>query len=138
MNILKVLTAARRTGDIGELAAEKMLRKKGYKILERNYVGDGNEIDIIAKNREFTVFVEVKTRTASERLTQRAAAAVTPEKQRRIIHAATVYAAFHPSDRKLRFDVVEVLCEAQGDARRVVSLEHIEGAFNKNTAYSPR
>ena len=86
MNILKILTVKREIGNIGELAAVKFLRKNGYKILERNYVAAGYEIDIIAENRDYTVFTEVKTRTlgAQSPKEARPASSVTPEKQRKL------------------------------------------------------
>ena len=93
MNILKVLTEKRKTGNIGEDAAAKFLRKHGYRILERNYAELGAEIDIIAKNREYYVFVEVKTRTLGHQSPKepRPASSVTPEKQGKIITVAKWY-----------------------------------------------
>ena len=52
-------TEKRKRGDIGEKAAAKHLKKQRYRILERNYVCGHHEIDLIAENREFLVFVEV-------------------------------------------------------------------------------
>lgn len=51
-----------QTGNYGEELACKYLKKQGYKILERNYQIRGGEIDIIAKDKEYLVFIEVKTR----------------------------------------------------------------------------
>ena len=51
MNILKVLTPERRIGNLGERVAARHLRRKGYRILERNYTAAGAEIDIIAKKK---------------------------------------------------------------------------------------
>ena len=48
MNILKVLTPRRSLGNLGENYAARLLKKKGYRILERNYIGKWGEIDIIA------------------------------------------------------------------------------------------
>jgi len=53
----------RETGNRGEAAAGELLQSKGYEILERNYRSKWGEVDIIAKFREYRVFVEVKTKT---------------------------------------------------------------------------
>ena len=55
-------TVKRALGDLGEEAAAKYLRKNKIKVLERNYVYGPHEIDIVAENKEFLIFVEVKTR----------------------------------------------------------------------------
>lgn len=54
------------SGNKGEDLACEHLKKQGYKILERNYRIRGGEIDIIAKDQEYLVFVEVKTRWSHE------------------------------------------------------------------------
>ena len=54
---------SRLLGAFGEREAARLLRKKGYKILERNFEASQGEIDIIAKDNKELVFVEVKTRT---------------------------------------------------------------------------
>ena len=140
MNILKVLTERRLTGNFGEDEAAKLLKKKGYKILAKNHVEGDGEIDIIAADSEFTVFVEVKTRRygVDNPVEPRAAASVTPEKQRRIIKAAKTYLAYNPTDKKVRFDVIEVYYDTEGAKRRVREINHLEGAFDLNTAKGHR
>ena len=139
MNILKILTERRKIGNFGEKAAISFLKKRGYKILAVNQVEKDCEIDVIAKNREFIIFTEVKTRrfgiyNPSE---PRAASAVTAEKQQKIIKAASSYLSYNKTELKVRFDVIEVYYE--GDIkRRAHEINHIEGAFNRNTAYSTK
>ena len=135
MNILKILTPNRITGNFGERAAEKHLKKNGYKILEKNFVALGNEIDIIAKNRDTLIFVEVKTRTVSEKneLESRPAAAVTREKQKKIIDTARWYIAAKEargafSHLQKRLDVIEVYVSNNGKFK-LEKLVHMEGAF---------
>ena len=133
MKILELLTERRKIGNVGEKAAAKLLKKSGYKILERNYVSLGYEIDIIAKDREHVVFCEVKTRTIGKENPKesRPAAAVTPEKQRKIISAAKYYNTSINPGRKLRFDVIEVFLD---DKKEVVKINHLPSAFNYDTA----
>ena len=140
MNILKILTRERLVGNFGEDEAAKFLKRRGFRIVKRNYVAGGGEIDIIAANREFLLFVEVKTRAADgdSRLEMRPASAVTPEKQRKIIGAASHFPTYLYPERKLRFDVVEVYYAEIGKKRKVTKIEHLEGAFTKSSAYRPR
>ena len=140
MNILKVLTEKRKTGNIGEDAAAKFLRKHGYRILERNYAELGAEIDIIAKNREYYVFVEVKTRTLGHQSPKepRPASSVTPEKQRKIIKCAACFLGRYPEKPRVSFDVIEVYIEDGQIGVKIKEIKHIQNAFDKNTAYGRR
>lgn len=133
MEILKIKTRNRQLGDIGEDAAAKLLKKKKFKIIKRNYVAVNHEIDIIAEDKEYQIFVEVKCRDVGG--TERPAAAVTPEKQRSIIRAASFYTGFNPSGKKKRFDVIEVYTKTENGRTSVIKTNHIEGAFTKNDAY---
>lgn len=137
MEILKIKTRNRQIGDIGENAAAKLLKKNKFKIIKRNYVAENHEIDIIAEDKEYQIFVEVKCREINEGTPYeiRPAAAVTPEKQRAIIRAASFFTGFNPSDKKKRFDVIEVYVKTEGSKTTVVKTNHIEGAFTKNDAY---
>ena len=138
MNILKILTPQRRIGNLGERAATKLLCRKGYKILKNNYTALGSEIDIIARKGNVTAFIEVKTRNVKNlgMAEARPGSSVTPEKQRKIIKTAGYYTAHHPSDTRLRLDVIEVYLEGEGKQVKVKDIKHIEGAFDKNTAYN--
>ena len=128
------------TGNFGEGEAAKLLKKKGYKILAKNHVEGDGEIDIIAADSEFTVFVEVKTRKygVDNPVEPRAASSVTPEQQRRIIKAAKTYLAYNPTNKKVRFDVIEVYYDIDGEKRREREINHLEGAFDLNTAKGHR
>ena len=137
MKILELLTQKRIIGNVGEDAAARYLRRHGYKVLERNYVAEGHEIDIVAKDKKFLCFIEVKTRTEGHGsdMEARPASAVTPEKQRAIISAAKNYIAIFRPEAAIRFDVCEVILS---EKRKVISLNYIEGAFNANTAFTRR
>ncbi len=92
----------------GENLAGKFLKKRGYKILKRNYAGKSGEIDIIAYDKGTISFVEVKTRLSENYGPPELA--VTREKRKRIIRTALNYLAInHIDDIDYRFDVVSIL-----------------------------
>ena len=128
MNILKVLTDKRVKGNIAEAAVCKYLKKRRYKILYRNYVADGHEIDIIAEEKEHICFVEVKSRAegAKNPYDMLPKEAVDIKKQESIIKAARVYAASVGGRKKFRFDVAEVYLNLSNKADKI---NYIENAF---------
>lgn len=136
MKILKILTPKRLLGNAGEKKAAGFLRSHGYIILERNYVSQAGEIDIVAEKGDTLVFVEVKTRSADKRspIEPRPASAITPEKQRKIIYAAKQYKLKNQSDKKMRFDVIEVIKERDNKGKDIFNITHLIDAFNANTA----
>jgi putative endonuclease len=135
MKILELLTPKRRIGNKGERIAIKTLKKKGCKILKKNYVAAGYEIDIICESRDTLSFVEVKTRTETEHTPWevRPAASITPEKQRKIISAAKYFLATYNKSKHVSLDVIEVYLDKNMKTLKVV---HMENAFNLNTAYN--
>ena len=110
MKILELLTPKRKLGNKGEKIAVKALKKKGYKIIKKNYVAAGYEIDIISENKDTIAFVEVKTRTENglNAWEARPAASITPEKQRKIISAAKYFLATYNNKKRVSLDVIEV------------------------------
>lgn len=110
-------------GKEGERIAEQYLKRKGYKLVERNYRCAAGEVDLIVLDRRVIVFVEVKTRTGHGFGTP--LEAVQPRKQRKMMRAAQ----FFLSQKKLhqrdaRFDVVGISWPGQEPL-----VEHIENAF---------
>ena len=98
-------------GRFGENAAVAYLKKKGYKILERNFRSGHNEIDIIASYKTEIVFFEVKTRTLSARNDLPYGdplEAVDSPKQKRTLEAASAYLYKSETDLMPRFDILEV------------------------------
>ncbi len=140
MNILKVLTEKRKLGNLGENEASKFLKKKGYKILHRNFSCELGEIDIIAINKSTVVFAEVKTRSGgrTDAFGMRPSSSVTPEKQRRIIAVSREFKSEKTYGKRQRFDVIEVYTEKTDNGERVTRIEHIENAFDLNSAYPHR
>ena len=119
-------------GNIGEKYTTKFLRRKGYKIIERNMRNFYSEIDIIAENKEYIVFVEVKTRTSGQMLPPRAA--VNSTKRNKIILAAEAYLNKYPTKKAIRFDVAEVYLFA--DKKKVDNINYIENAFEGRRRYA--
>ena len=108
----------RTRGKLGEVRAEQFLLDKGYEILTRNFAAPGSEIDLIVRDGEVIVFVEVKMRTGSFALGREA---VTSAKQRRICKGAMYYLMRNGlMNRQARFDVIEI----QGER-----VTHIANAF---------
>ena len=118
-------------GALGERIAAKYFRRNRYRILEKNKRQSHNEIDLIVSNRDYIVFVEVKTRSAcAEDLSLpfgSPASAVDKQKQRRTVRAAQDYLRAHPTQKQPRMDVVEVYLEK--DTGRLLKLNHSPDAF---------
>ena len=95
-------------GKKGERLALQFLRKRGYRILKRNFSCRFGEIDIIARQGKTTVFVEVKTRTSSEfGLPQEA---INKEKIKHLWYCAQFYIKnYADPDSQFRFDLVSII-----------------------------
>ena len=111
-------------GNFGEEIARLFLESKGCEILARNYKFLRREIDIIARDGEYIIFVEVKTRTSSYQIT--AAEQVGINKQKRIIFAAKGWLLENNTRLQPRFDVIEVYRDSKNDKNYV---RRIESAF---------
>src|SRR5947208_2646622 len=97
-------------GQLGERAARKHLRRLGLKFLTANFRSPRGELDLIFRDGDCLVFVEVKTRS-SESWT-RPAAAVDARKRRLLTQTALDYLKLLKNPAvKIRFDIVEVLLE---------------------------
>ena len=101
-------TRQQKLGQTGEALAARKLKKAGYKIIETNYRTRLGEIDIIAKEDDTIVFVEVKSRRSVRFGNPKQA--VTPQKQKKISMVALYYLkATGQSTARARFDVVTVI-----------------------------
>ena len=120
-----------RRGAHGEKLASRFLRGRGYKILYRNFKGrSGGEIDIVCRDRDTLVFVEVKTRTRED--FGRPFTAVDQQKRRRISRGALNWLRMLDNpDILFRFDVVEVLVTEDASPR----IELIKNAFPLSKPY---
>ena len=99
-----------RRGALGEAAAKKQLRRLGLKFLTANFRSSRGEIDLVFRDDDCLVFVEVKTRSSEE--WTRPAAAVDKERRQRLTRAALDYLRLLKNPEvKVRFDIVEVLLQ---------------------------
>lgn len=108
----------------GEDFACEFLRKKGYKILERNFRRSYAEIDIIGIKENTLVFIEVKTRISSQFGVP--LDAITYWKLKPLIKAVQFYAVSHPNlPQSLRIDAVAVYVNHNGSVTKVEHVENI-------------
>lgn len=113
-------------GAFGEDVVCRWMKRRGYKIAERNFSCRLGEVDIIARQGAYIVFVEVKLRKNAEY--GEAREFVTPAKQRRVILAAELWLAKNRTDLQPRFDVAEVYAP-QGLETKRPEVNYIKDAF---------
>jgi putative endonuclease len=101
-----IRTSRQKTGDIGEEQALTHLKNAGLQLVERSFLCKGGEIDLVMKDQDVLVFVEVRKR--SKRQFGGSLASITPTKQKRMIHAAEVYLQKIKPLPACRFDVVAI------------------------------
>jgi putative endonuclease len=109
-------------GKTGEELAVKHLIKKGYRILQRNWHYGHDELDIIARDGDWLVVVEVKTRSSD--VFGEPEMEVKPAKQRSIVKTTDAYIQLSDFKGDTRFDVIGILL---GNGK--MELKHIKDAF---------
>lgn len=114
-------------GAWGESLAAGYLKKKGYKLLAANYRSRFGEIDLVAANKKYLAFVEVKLRK-SDRFA-RASEFVDFHKQNRLRTTAQMYLAEFPTQLQPRFDVIEIYAP-EGTQTVDPEIHHMEDAFS--------
>ena len=135
----------RKKGDIAEDIVEAFLIKKGYRILERNYLRKWGEIDIIAKNKRITHFIEVKSATLSpaendashemldvvyvedSSYSLRPEENVTSAKIMRFRRSIQLYMVEHPEmeEKELQVDVYSVLLDFFANKAIIYSIDNV-------------
>jgi len=116
------MASTREIGEMAEKLAQQHLRKLGYEILDSNWHFGHLELDIIAKDGDELVIVEVKSRNGIRY--EHPSEAVTNAKIRRIVEAADEYIQQKDIDFETRFDVITVIFFQQKH-----ELEHFKDAF---------
>ena len=119
-------------GALGEQIALEYLLERKYQILETNWVCGHKEVDIIAKDGDTIVFVEVKTRHSTCLIEPEATVDV--YKQRHLIWAANSFVNRYQYDNDVRFDIIAIVIDKNNEKR----IEHIEDAFYPSLNKSPR
>ena len=109
----------------GEKRVAEFLKARGLKILKTNYVTPFGEADIIAEDKRYIVFAEVKLRKNA--VFAEAREFVTVSKQQRIIKTAQLWLLENETDKQPRFDVVEIY--APDGAAGKLTINHIENAY---------
>jgi putative endonuclease len=120
-------------GAHGERAAKKFLQRAGMKFLTANFASDHGEIDLIFRDQDCLVFVEVKTRSSEE--WARPAAAVDRRKKEAIVRTARAYLRMLQDEGVMpayRFDIVEVLLDETGEVREV---RHLKQSFTSEKLF---
>lgn len=110
----------KKLGKEGEKKARSYLKRRGWKILEKNYKTPFGEIDIIAEKGEVVAFIEVKTRLSD--IYGAPSEAVSNERKLRYIRGANYYFMNKIIDCTVRFDIIEVFKS---------ELNHIDNAFGQ-------
>lgn len=109
-------------GEKGEQIAVNFLRSKGYNILQRNYRAKKSEIDIICRDGEILVFVEVKARTSVK--FGNPEEFVSAAKEAKVIEGAEIYIVENNWNGAVRFDIISILMQMD-----IIEVKHFKDAF---------
>lgn len=113
----------REVGKLGEKLAQKFLRKRGYRIRETNFHSREGEIDIVAEQKDYLVFVEVRTKSNLDFGTPEES--ITSAKKQRLIRSAWSYISTHQKLPLLwRIDFVAVEIDQRGRTKRIELIEN--------------
>ncbi|MBM4445202.1 MAG: YraN family protein [Chloroflexi bacterium] len=113
-------------GALGEKRAAEFLKKKGHRILETNFRCREGELDIISRDRDCLVFVEVRTRSSADFGTPEES--ITRAKKEKLVSVALAYLQTHRNPPECwRFDVVAVEVGPEGRTTRIEVIENALG-----------
>lgn len=114
----------KQLGKLGEDLACNYLKKQGYKILERNFLIRGGELDIVAQDKDVLVAVEVKTRFSNQYGTPEEA--ITFWKLKAVVKTLQIYKASHQKlPEALRIDLVAIEMDGNGVTKRIELIKNI-------------
>ncbi|MBE9482647.1 MAG: YraN family protein [Chloroflexi bacterium] len=119
-------------GKLGEKEARKFLKKRGYRIRETGFRCRHGEIDIVAQQKDYLVFVEVRTRSSLDFGTPEES--ITQAKKKKLVTLALTYTNTHQNLPSLwRIDVVAIELDDKGKLKRI---ELIENAIEQDTRFT--
>ena len=118
--------SSKLTGAWGEAIAAEYLRKRHYRIIASGFQSRFGEIDLIAQNRKYLVFVEVKLRKSDQ--FAKAGEFVDSRKQDKLRVTAAIYLSENPTFLQPRFDVIEIYAP-EGTMTTSPKINHMEDAF---------
>ena len=114
------------TGTLGEKIAGAYLKKRGYRIIEANYRCPEGEIDLIARHKDYLVFIEVRTKRSLEFGTPEES--ITAAKREKLRTLAAQYLQSHQNLPQLwRIDVVAIELDRKGRPSRIELIENAVG-----------
>ena len=118
-------------GRLGEEAARKFLKKRGYRIRETGFRCPHGEIDIVAQQKDYLVFVEVRTKSSLDFGTPEES--ITQAKKKKLIASALTYTNTHQKlPSSWRIDVVAIELDDRGKPKRI---ELIESAIEQDASF---
>jgi putative endonuclease len=121
-----------RVGRLGEEAARKFLKRRGYRIRETGFRCAHGEIDIVAQRKDWLVFVEVRTKSNPDFGTPEES--ITQAKKERLIASALTYNSTHQDlPPQWRIDVVAIELDDKGKPKR---MEHLENAIEQVSRFN--
>lgn len=124
MGLLSKIIPSKQRGNLGEASAARYLESRGFRVLERNWRYRQWELDLVCRDGDTIVFVEVKTRRAGSMASP--ADAMTPKKRQKLVKAASHYLSQADLwDEPCRFDLAAVV-----DTGRSMDVEHTENVFD--------
>ena len=110
-------------GKLGEKLAQEFLKKRGYHIRETNFRCREGEIDIVARQKDYLVFIEVRTKSNLDFGTPEES--ITQAKKEKIINSALTYINTHQNSPSLwRIDVVAIEVDDKGKTKRINLIEN--------------
>lgn len=116
----------KQRGKLGELYVCEYLKKHGYQIVETNYSSRFGEVDIIAENDKFIIFVEVKTRTKSS--FTGGFESITRSKIKKFAKTAVMYLTKNKTSKQPRIDCAQVIVSEKNNG--LIDISYIENAVD--------